>query len=124
MGRKRYYKRRRSPASHIIRDTTHTANRMSWKGCLVLGAILFTIFYWLLPGWVDGLAANQTASPFNAAFEPIIGRRLRMFRIIGIASGLICVFFAFRNYYTRRQMGRGGKVATGFLARLLARSLD
>ncbi|GHE34787.1 hypothetical protein GCM10007167_16160 [Vulcaniibacterium thermophilum] len=124
MGRKRYHRRRGSPAGQIIRDTTQIANRMTWKACLLLGAILFSAFYWLIPAWLDGLLVSQASSPFAAAVESVIGRRVRMFRLIGIAVGLVCVFFAVRNYYTRQHMGRPGRNATGFLARLFARSLD
>jgi hypothetical protein len=124
MARKRYYRRRGSPGSKIIRDTTKTASRLSWRKCLVLGAVGFTTFYWLVPGWIEHQIASQAQSPLFPVIEAILGRRLRFLRLAGIGVALICIFFAIRNYYTQQRMGRAGLEVSGFFARLLARILD
>ncbi len=39
-------------ASSIVSDTAYIANRLSWKGALLFGTVLFAIFYWVLPAWI------------------------------------------------------------------------
>jgi hypothetical protein len=124
MARKRYYRRRRSPASQIIRDTVKTANQLSWRKCLVLGAFGFVIFYYLVPSIVGNYISNQAQNPFFPAIEAILVPKLRFLRLAGIGIALICVFFAVRNFHTQQQMSSQGLIATGFFARLLARILD
>ncbi len=51
-GGNRNYRRRRSMASSIVSDTAYIANRLSWKGALLFGTVLFAIFYWVLPAWI------------------------------------------------------------------------
>ena len=91
---------------------------------MVLGVVLFVIFYWLIPGWFESNFLSNPSSPFTAIVEPIIGRRLRFFRLIGIASALACGFFAIRNYYTEARLDYSGRRTTGFLSRFLAKFLD
>ena len=124
LARKRYYRRRGSPASRIINDTTRTASRLSWRKCLVLGAIGFAIFYWLAPGLIEHMIASQAQSQLFPAIETIIGRRLRFLRLAGIGIALVCLFFAIRNYFTQQRMDHTTLGSTGFFARLLARILD
>ncbi len=124
MARKRYYRRRGSHGSQIIRDTTKAASRLSWRKYLVLGAIGFVIFYWLVPGWIEHQTSSQAQSQFVPVIDAILGRRVRALKLVGIAIVLVCVFFAIRNYHTQQRMGRTGLQATGFFARLLARILD
>ena len=124
MARNRYYRRRGSSASQIIRDTTKTASRLSWRKCLVLGAIGFAMFYWLIPGWIEHQMAAQAQHQFFPAIEAVLGRRLRFLRLAGIGIALVCIFFALRNYHMQRRMSHAGLEATGFFARVLARILD
>lgn len=124
MTRKRYYRRRGSHGSQILSDTTKNANRLSWRKCIVLGAIGFAIFYWLVPWWIKHQISSQAQSQFFPVIDAILGRRVRALKLVGIAIAFVCVFFAIRNYHAQQQMGRTGLQATGFLARLLARILD
>jgi hypothetical protein len=124
MATKRYSRRRGPSASRIIRETASAANRLSWRKCLVLGAIGFVMFYWLVPGVVEHRISGQASNPFFPAIEVSLRRTLRFLKLTGVGIALVCVFFAVRNGYTRQRMGHAGLHATGFFARLLARILD
>jgi hypothetical protein len=120
----RRYRRRKSPASGIIRDVTHIASRLSWKACVAFGSASFVMLFWLIPGWFESYIASRPQSTFSSALEPLFNRRLHFFKLLGITSALICAFFAIRNYHTSERMNSNGKSAVGFFARFLARFLD
>ena len=114
----RRYRRRKSAASQIIRDTTHMASRLGWKGCIFLGLVSFVVLFWLIPVWFEG-----RISP-SSPIEPFISRKIHFFKYLGIASAIVCLFFAIRNYYATDRLDSTGKVGVGFFARLLARFID
>ena len=121
MGR-RY--RRRSVAGSVVRDTVEIANVLPWWGAALLGLILFILFYWLLPLWLqsklDGLEGNM----FKPIVEVVFGRRMHWSQWVGIALGLVGLFFAVRNYFIAYRMDRGDLRGVGWLARLLAKLID
>lgn len=123
MGR-RYYRRKSSMAGEMIRDTAYIGNRLSWQGSAILGFVLFAVFYWLLPWWVqtrlDGLQSNMFRPMLEAAF----GRRIHWFQYLGIALGLIGLFFAIRNYFAYDRLDRGGENNIGWFSRILAKLID
>ena len=120
----RRYRRRRSMASEALADTAYIANRLSWKGAMAFGVTLFALFYWLLPAWlVHHLEANQN-NVFRPMLEAVFARRIHWIQWLGIALGLICAFFAVRNYFTSQHLDRRGERGVSFLSRLLARWID
>jgi drug/metabolite transporter (DMT)-like permease len=116
--------RRRSSAAQVIGDTVYVANRASWWGALLMGALGFLLFAVLLPHWVDTQIASLEGNQFQDVVAAILGRRLHWLRWTGIACGLIGVFFAIRNYHRSGRYGRRGEGIVALLAKLLGRSLD
>ncbi len=121
MGR-RY--RRRSAASGVVSDTAAIANALPWWGAALFGLVLFVVFYWLLPMWMQTKLDERQGSMFFPALEAVFGRRMHWLQWLGIALGLVGLFFAVRNYYLARSMDKRDMSGVGWLARLVARLFD
>jgi drug/metabolite transporter (DMT)-like permease len=119
----RHY-RRRSAASSIVRDTVATANVLPWWGAASLGLMLFILFYWILPMWMQSKLDDLQGNIFKPMIEAVFGRRMHWSQWLGIALGLIGLFFAVRNYFIVRSMDKGDLWGVGWLARLVARFID
>lgn len=117
-------RRRRNNASSIIRDVAHIASKVGWQGALVLGAASFVLFYFILPLWFTSILEAQNKNTFYAAIEAIIGRRTHWLQWVGIACGLLGLFFSVRNYHYGRNARSGERGLAAFLAKLLGRALD
>lgn len=126
MAYRRRYRRKRSPsmAGSMLADTTYIANRLSWQGAAFFGVILFVIFYWLLPEWINYKLSTLQSNTLRPAFEALFARRVHWLQWLGIALGLICAFFAIRNYFTSQRLDYRDERQVSFLSRLLARWLD
>jgi drug/metabolite transporter (DMT)-like permease len=91
---------------------------------LLLGAFAFSLFYFLLPAWIASLISERQNSTFYPMLQTLLARRVHWLQWVGIACGLVGLFFAFRNYYFGNTAGRGERSVVSLLARLLGRSLD
>lgn len=105
-------------------QTTHVANRLSWKGAVVLGVALFIVFYWLVPAWINHQLNSLQSNPYRPILEAAFARRVHWVQWLGITLGLVCGFFALRNYFGAQPLGRNAERNVGFFSRLLARWLD
>lgn len=105
-------------------DTAYIANRLSWKGAVIFGVILFAIFYWALPAWINHQLSSLQSNIFRPMLEVVFARRVHWVQWLGIALALICAFFAVRNYLACQRLGVGGERNVSFFSRLLARWLD
>lgn len=122
---KRRSRRTPSLSSSFLRDVTHIANRVPWYAAAALGLVLFVTLYWFAPPWLEGkLAQLPEDNQFRPLAEALVGRRLHWLPRFGIALGLICAFFAVKNFFSRKTFGREGERNVGFFARLGARWLD
>ncbi|MCP8687735.1 hypothetical protein [Marinobacterium sedimentorum] len=121
MGRR--YRRKNSAAS-IVSDTVYIGSRLPWWGALLLGGITFLTFYFLLPHWLGAKLSSQSGSRMYPFLEVIFGRRIHWLEWIGIACGLIGLFFGVRNYYWSSQAGYRERGIIAFLAKIFGRDLD
>ncbi len=121
MGR-RY--RRRSIESSIAGDTAYVANRLSWQGSLIFGAILFAIFYWALPAWISYQVGNMQSTILRPALEALFAHRIHWSQWLGTALALICAFLALRNYLDQGPLRAESERDVSWFSRLLARWLD
>lgn len=121
MGR-RY--RRRSSAGSIISDTAYIGSKLPWWGALLFGIFSFLIFYFIVPAWLESKLAAQSESTFYPMLEAIFSRRIHWFEWIGIACGLLGVFFGIRNYLWLAQAGYQERGIIAHLARLFGRDLS
>jgi hypothetical protein len=122
MARRRY--RRQSPAGSMATDAAYIANRLPWQGALILGIVLFVIFYWLIPAWLQNHIASIDSKNVRPVIEAMYGRRIHWFQWLGVALALICGFFTVRNYFRSRRLRSAGERDVGYFGRLIARFLD
>lgn len=123
-GYKTRYRRKRSDAASIMADTLHIANRASWLGAAVLGVFLSTIFYWGIPGWINHAASTMQDGFTQQLAIKLLAPRVHWSQWFGIALGLVCAFFAIRNYFIPETISRRGEQTIGLIGKLLAKWLD
>jgi hypothetical protein len=123
MGYRRYH-RKRSMTGEALADTAFIANRLSWKGATIFGAVQFVVFYWLLPAWINHQLDSLQNNMFRPMVEVVFARRVHWLQWLAIALALVCTFFAVRNYFASERLGRYGESNVSFFSRLLARWLD
>jgi hypothetical protein len=54
----------------------------------------------------------------------LFARRIHWFQWVGIALGLVCVFFALRNFLAGYRLSQAGEQSASFWSRIVARWLD
>jgi len=120
----RRYRKKRSLTSEVLSDTSYIANRLSWQGCIIFGVLSFVLFYFIIPIWLKQQLNSLQGNMFRHVAEAFFGRRIHWVQWIGIALGLICTFFAIRNYFSFQRIGHAGERDVSFFSRILARLLD
>lgn len=121
MGR-RYH--RKSTAGTMIKDITFIASKLPPTLALLLGAVLFSVFYFAVPAYLESVIYENQGSRIAPMFEAIFARRIHWFEWLGTALGLIGVFFAIRNYLIFSNAGYRERGFVGFIAKLFSRNLD
>ncbi|HDY8039334.1 TPA: hypothetical protein ACGUOS_004368 [Vibrio vulnificus] len=121
MGR-RY--RRRSNGLAIVRDSVYIAARLPWWAAISFGLISFLIFYFGFPAFLESKASEMNSSAFSQVFDSIFMRRIHWFEWLGIACGLIGVFFGVRNYAVSSHAGYEERGLIAFLAKIISRNID
>ncbi len=122
MARKR--RSRKSKASSTIGDAAYIGARLPWWGALLFGATTFVLFYFLVPGYLEGIVSGTEGRPVHAGLEVIAGRRSYLFKWVALASLLLGIYFSVRNYFLAKQ-ARGTEIKwVTFLSKLLGRSID
>ena len=120
----RRYRKKRSAAGQVLSDTSYIANRLTRKGCVVFGLLSFSLFYFLIPMWLNRQLNSLQGNMFRPLVEAVFARRIHWVQWLGIALGLICTYFAIRNYFTSERIGNYGEKNVSLLSRILARFLD
>lgn len=120
----RRYRKKRSAASQVLSDTSYIANRLSWKGCIIFGILSFSLFYFFIPMWLNNQLNSLQGNMFRPIVEAVFARRIHWVQWVGIALGLICTFFAIRNYLASEHIDSFGEKNVSFFSRILARFLD
>lgn len=121
---KRRYRQRRTHAGQLLGDTSYIANRLPWELAMAFGVILFTLFYWAVPAWINQHLDSLQGNQYRPIAEALFARRVHWFQWLGIALGLICTFFAIRNYFLIERLDCGGEHRAAFISRIIARLLD
>ena len=119
---KRYRRRRRS--SSVVSDAAAISARRSWKIALLLGVLMFVVFYFILPAWITSLLSEREGSGSYPFVEEVLSRRLHWIEWIGIACGLVGLFFAIRNYYLGKTANWKERGLVAFFAKWFAKNID
>ncbi|MBB6086994.1 hypothetical protein [Wenzhouxiangella marina] len=107
-----------------MRDAADIGAKLSWQGALILGALLFIVFYLAIPAWINSVLEGQKNSMFYPTLEAVFARRTHWVQWVGIACALVGAFFALRNYHYGNSASGDERGLVALLARLLGRSLD
>lgn len=122
MNRRHY--RKRTVAGSIISDTVSIGSKLPWWGALLFGMCTFLIFYFILPSWLELKLQSQSNNSFYPMLEIIFERRIHWIKWVGIACGLVGLYFGFRNYYFYNKTGYQERGIIAIMRRLLSRKLD
>ena len=123
MGR-RYRRRRSNSIVSVIPDIVHVASRLPWWGALLTGIVFYFLIAILLGGYIEGHIASQAGSQFFVVIEARSGRLVHVCNWVGVASFLVGLFFAIRNYFVFSRATRNERGVVSFLSKLIARSVD
>ena len=85
---------------------------------------MFSLLYWGAPAFLAWQLDSVRNNIVHAMLEGVFGRRAHWVRWIGVAIGLICLFFAAWNAFSRYRFGRKGERNVGWFSKLFARWLD
>lgn len=125
-----HYRRRRnrgagSLSGALITETVKTGNRLPWWGAALMGVVMFSFFYWIVPARIHHQwDSNPLRSPVGGLVRQLLERRLHWFQYLGIVLGLIGAFFAIKNYFWAERLSRRGEQCVGFFSRIIGRLLD
>ena len=114
----------REISDELSSGSLHVTNIASWKRYIFLGTLLFMIFYWMIPAWLNHELNTLQTSTIRPIAEALFMRRIHWIQWAGIALGSICVFFAIRNYLAIQSISRSGGSNISFFSRLLAKLID
>jgi hypothetical protein len=99
-------------------------NVLSWKGYICLGSLLFIVFFWMIPVWLNHELSTLQYSTVRPIAETLFMRRSHWIQSAGIALGSICIFLAVRNYLSTRSVSKSGGSNIRFFSRLFAKLID
>jgi drug/metabolite transporter (DMT)-like permease len=116
--------RRKSAASSIVSDTVDMGARLPWWGALILGLVTFILFYFIVPAWLESKLAAEESNRFYPMLEVMLGRRIHWFEWIGVACGLIGLFFGIRNYLWSSPAGYDERGVVALLAKIFGRDIS
>ncbi|BFM19417.1 hypothetical protein R50076_04660 [Gilvimarinus japonicus] len=121
MGRR--YRRGRSRNS-IVSDSVFIGSRLPWWGAVLFGAVTFVMFYFIAPAWFESKLLAQETSRFYPMLEAVFGRRIHWFKWLGVACGLIGLFFGIRNYFVSSRAGHSERGIVSLLSKLFGKGLE
>lgn len=114
----------RKISDELVPEHSRITNLLTWKGYIFIGSLLFIVFYWMIPAWLNqelSTLQNSTARPIA---EALFMRRIDWIRSAGILFGLICIFFATRNYLSTRSVSKCCGCNIRFFSRLFSKLID
>lgn len=120
----RNYKNREIPDA-ASSESLHITNISTWRAYILLGSLLFMIFYWVVPAWLNHELSTLHHGSVRPIAETLFMRRIYWIQLAGIALGSICIVFAIRNYFfiypIKKPISRKGGSNINFFCRLFAK---
>ena len=125
---KSHDRKNRKISEKLSSDNSHITNIFTWKGYIFLGSLLFMIFYWMIPAWLNNELCTLQNSSIRPIAEALFMRRIHWIQLAGIALGSICTIFAIRNYFFTRSIRKSSSESKGdninFFSRLFTNLID
>ncbi len=116
----RRYKRK----SSIFSDVNYIGSRLSWWGALVFALFSFTLFYFVIPAWLELKLSERSESNMYPILEAVFGRRIHWFEYLGVASGVLCLYYSVRNYFVGSYASSDERGIVGILSKLIGRKIE
>lgn len=121
----RHYRRNTNSAGTLIRDSVAIGNRLPWWGAAIMGALLFILFYWMFPAWLESQFESRVSqSSFSNAWRQVFEYRIHWVEYLGIVLGLVGAFFAIKNYFYSDRLSRSGETGVNIFSRILGRFFE
>jgi len=76
-------------------ENSHITYIFTWRGYIFLGSLLFMIFYWMIPSWLNHELSTLHNSTIRPIAETLFMRRIHWIQLAGIALGSIFIFLLF-----------------------------
>jgi len=121
---KSHDRKNRKISEKLSSDNSRITNIFTWKGYIFLGSLLFMIFYWMIPAWLNNELSTLQNSTIRPIAEALFMRRIHWIQLAGIAFSSICILFAIRNYLLNRSIIKSGASNINFFSRLFAKLID
>lgn len=119
-----HVQKNRKTSDALSSENLPIANTLRWRRYIFLGSLLFMIFDWMIPAWLNHELSTLQNSTLRPIAEALFMRRIHWIQLAGIALGSICIVFAIRNYFSARSISRIGRKNTTYLSRLFAKLTD
>lgn len=107
-------------------DAVFILSRLPWQGTLIFGLVVFAVFYWFLPAWIEGIAEDRSFSQefMNQMMQGFLAKHIHKLHWFAYACGIATLFFTIRNYYFQQKASSQERGVVGFISRLLGRWMD
>lgn len=112
-----------SSGAQIVRDSVYVSARLPWWGSIGLGVVLFVLFYFSIPAYLESKIVEANSSVVTQAFGSVFLRRIHWFEWLGIACALVGAFFGIRNYLLHGRASHIERGIVGFLSKLISRGI-
>ncbi|MCC4834774.1 hypothetical protein LMH66_19200 [Shewanella sp. 10N.7] len=113
-----------SSGAQIVKDSVYISARLPWWGAIGFGAVLFVLFYFGIPAYLESKIADANGSLLTQAFESLFIRRIHLFEWVGIACALTGAFFGIRNYLVHGSASNIEQGIVSFISKLISRGID
>jgi len=100
---------------------SHIHGCSTWKVYIFLATLLFILFYFLIPAWLNHELHFLQNNAIRPIAEPLLIRHIDWLQWLGITLSSICMLLAIRNYVATRPMARSD---IHFISRLLAKLMN
>jgi hypothetical protein len=104
-----HVQKNRKTSDALSSENLPIANTLRWRRYIFLGSLLFMIFDWMIPAWLNHELSTLQNSTLRPIAEALFMRRIHWIQLAGIALGSICIVFAIRNYFSARSISRIGR---------------
>lgn len=85
---------------------------------------MFILLYFLIPGWLESRISEQSGNQHYLFIEALVGRRIHFFKWVGIACGIVGLYFGIRRLCLVTTPGQKEKSIIAILARLISRRIE
>ena len=121
---RRKYRRRKSVAASILRDTASAAATGSPMQVFLFGVFGFLVFYFAFPLFLEAIIARNGEEGLMGGVARILERRSIWAERLGIAVFLLCSSFALFRKLVDHKVGKNKQKVAVVAAKVASRSIE